>query len=103
MNSEQKGIRNMKLHTNYFLMGICLAALSGPLSVRATTVWNGPLTAYTQPAPDPTQPANQDQLTSHVSLTRGIPVGGGTGGMFNGVTETSFSKFLSPADTEWAV
>jgi glucose/arabinose dehydrogenase len=33
-----------------------------------------------------------------VSLTRAA-----TAGMFNGVTETSFAKFASPADTEWAV
>jgi len=70
---------------------------------RAATLWTGPLMTYTQPAPDPTFPTNQDILTAHVSLTRGNPVGGGSGGMFNGITETAFTKLVSPADTEWAI
>jgi glucose/arabinose dehydrogenase len=88
----------MKPHTNYILMGLCLVVLSVPLGGRAATVWNGPLITYTQPAPDPTQPANRDQLTPSVSLTRAA-----TAGMFNGVTETTYTHDLSPADTEWAV
>src|SRR5882672_1887823 len=87
----------MKLRTNYILVGLCLAALSGPLSGRAATVWNGPLITYSQPAPDPTQPANRDQLTPSVSLTRAI-----SSGMFNGVTETFYTHNLSPANTAWA-
>src|SRR5262249_18522996 len=36
-------------------------------------------------------------------LTRGSTTGGtGTGGMFNGITETVFVKGVSPAGTEWA-
>lgn len=88
----------MKAHTNYILMGLCLAAMSGPLSGRAATIWNGPLITYTQPAPDPTQAANRDQLTPNVSLTRAAG-----SGMFNGVTETFYTHNVSPADTEWAV
>lgn len=88
----------MKLHTNYVLMGLCLAGLSGPLRGRAATVWNGPLITYTQPAPDPTQAANRDPLTSNVALTRGV-----SAGLFNGVTETVYAHNLSPANTEWAV
>src|SRR5262249_12515348 len=67
-------------------------------SSPAATVWSGPLITYTQPAPDPTQAANRDQLTPGVSLTRGA-----LSGMFNGVSETSYTHNVSPADTEWAV
>ncbi len=62
----------------------------------AATIWNGPLITYSQPASDPTQPANQDRLTAGVWLTRAA-----SGGLFNAVTETSASAD-SPADTEWA-
>jgi hypothetical protein len=68
------------------------------MSSRAATVWNGPLTTYVQPAPDPAQAANRDQLTPNVSLTRGS-----TSGMFNGVSETFYTHDFSPAGTEWAV
>ncbi|MDB6066393.1 MAG: Glucose/sorbosone dehydrogenase-like protein, partial [Pedosphaera sp.] len=98
MKPEEKRILKMKPHTNYIFMGLCLAALSWPLSARAATVWNGPLITYTQPSPDPTQAANRDQLTPNVSLTRAV-----SSGMFNGVTETIYTHDLSPADTEWAV
>jgi hypothetical protein len=52
---------------------------------------------YNQPSPDPTQATNQDRITSKVWITRGI-----TQGIFNAKTETGFTYFLSPADTEWA-
>jgi glucose/arabinose dehydrogenase len=82
---------------------VCFAASYAPMSSRSATIWNGPLITYTQPAPNPSDPANQDILTAHVSLTRGTAVGGGTGGMFNGITETAFAKGVSPADTAWAI
>ncbi|GEM_PF-581216 len=88
----------MKPRNSYVLICLWLAALSGPLSGDAATVWNGPLITYNQPSPDPTQAANRDQLTPGVSLTRGV-----SSGMFNGVTETSYTHDFSPADTEWAV
>lgn len=82
----------MKPHTNYILMGLGLAALSGPLSSRAATIWNGPLITFTQAAPYP-NPGDRDQLTPNVSLTRASPVpSSGTGGIFNGVTETSHAN-----------
>ena len=77
------------------LFGALLKALS---ATHAATIWNGPLIAYTQPAPDPTQTTNQDRLTSRVCLTRAAAAG-----MFNAVTETSYTHNLSPADTEWAL
>jgi len=70
----------------------CALASSAP----AATVWDGPLITYTQPAHDPTQPANQDHLTAAVWLTRA-----NSGGLFNAVTEAAADSY-SPADTEWA-
>src|SRR5262249_7945543 len=93
----------MNTHVKYLVTTLCFAAIYAPLSGRSATIWNGPLITYTQPAPDPTVPANQDILTANVSLTRASTTGGtGTGGMFNGITETVFTKGISPADTEWA-
>ena len=95
----------MKTHAVCTFASLCLASFSTILSSHAATIWNGPLTNYTQPAPDPTQPANQDMLTSHVSITRADPApGSGTGGIFNPLGgETAFSRGVSPVDTEWAV
>jgi len=81
---------------------IVLACLLTPLAATSATIWNGPLTTFTQGSPFP-GPGDRDQLTPNVALTRGSASGGGTGGMFNAVTEASFNKFVSPADTEWAV
>ena len=82
----------------YTLVGLCLATVSGAMSGHAATVWNGPLMTYTQPAPDPTQAANRDQLTPNVSLTRAM-----SSGMFNGVSETFYTHNVSPTNTLWAV
>ncbi|MDB6029020.1 MAG: Glucose/sorbosone dehydrogenase-like protein [Verrucomicrobiales bacterium] len=87
----------MKLHTNHLLV-LCFVVFFGALNGDAATIWNGPLITFTQPASDPTQAANQDQLTPNVSLTRAV-----NAGMFNGVTESSYTHNVSPADTEWAV
>ena len=92
----------MKLQTKprarYSAVGLCLALALGPLTVRAASVWTGPLMTYTQPGTDPAQAANQDRLTPNVWLTRA-----GTAGLFNAKTETAYIKPSSPADTEWAV
>lgn len=78
-----------------------IVAIVLPLAIlsmaRASTVWTGPTISYSQPAPDPTQPANQDRLTDHVWITRGL-----TAGIFNASTETTYTHYFSPADTEWA-
>ncbi|MGC3960557.1 MAG: Ig-like domain-containing protein [Verrucomicrobiota bacterium] len=70
----------------------------GGMGFATPTIWNGPVITYTQPAPDPTQAANRDQLTPNVSITRGV-----SAGIFNGVTETVYTHLVSPADTEWAI
>jgi glucose/arabinose dehydrogenase len=90
----------MKPQSNYVLMGLCLAALSGPLGGRAATIWNGPPMTFTKAGfADPTQPANQDRLTPNVWLTRD-----NTEGLYNKHLESSYDKLnrTSPVDTEWA-
>src|SRR3954469_407693 len=87
----------MKSQAYYVLAGI-VGLFNLGLNARAATVWTGPLITYTQPNPDPAQAANQDLLTTNVSLTRAL-----TSGMFNGITETAYTHNFSPADTEWAV
>jgi glucose/arabinose dehydrogenase len=88
----------MKPHTNYIIMGLCLAILSGPLSGRAATIWTGPTTTFVNNAgSDPTQAANQDRMTPNVWITRG-----GSQGIYNAKTESSYTHNFSPADTEWA-
>jgi len=72
--------------------------LVAPASMNAATIWNGPLISFTQAAAYPAPPGDRDQLTPGVSLTRAA-----TAGLFNGVTETFYSKPASPAGTEWAV
>src|ERR1035441_9531902 len=88
----------MKPHANYILMGLCLAALSGPLSGRAATIWTGPSTTFVNNAgSDPTQAVNQDRLTPNVWITRGS-----SQGIYNAKTETGFTHTRGGADTEWA-
>ena len=57
------------------------------------------MTSYDQPGTDPTQPANQDRLTSRVWLTRDQ-----SEGLFNAVTESSYDMGpnTDPTDTEWS-
>src|SRR6266576_294457 len=76
---------------------VCILVAGAAPMTDAATVWTGPTIAYTQPGTDPTLPANQDRLTPNVWLTRGA-----TMGLFNAKTETFFTHFLSPTNTEWA-
>jgi len=92
----------MKIYSSLAIVALSLAILSPSSGTFAATIWNGPPTTFTQANPFPGA-GDRDQLTPNVALTRGSASGGGTGGMFNAVTESSFIKFSSPADTEWAV
>jgi hypothetical protein len=77
-----------------------LLLLAQPLSRvygQGAIIWNGPIIYYNQPGDDPTQAANQDRLTPQDWLTRGS-----LRGLFNAVSETGYTHFFSPADTEWA-
>ncbi len=74
------------------------AALAICFNAQAATVWSGSTVVFNKSAAgDPTQEVNQDRLTPNVWLTRG-----GLQGLFNAKSESFFSHFVSPADTEWA-
>ncbi|MFW6223051.1 MAG: hypothetical protein ACOC3T_05520 [Bacteroidota bacterium] len=68
-------------------------------NLNPNTVWQGPKITFTKENyADWTQEANQDRITDNVWITRKDKKG-----IFNIVTETSYSDFVSPADTEWAI
>ncbi len=67
-------------------------------TTSAQTIWTGtPITFTKADFADWTMAANQDRLTSNVWITRADKKG-----IFNIKTETEYSDFASPADTEWA-
>jgi glucose/arabinose dehydrogenase len=77
---------------------VVLTQLAAPIASEAATVWTGPTINFTNlDGSDPTQAANQDRLTANVWITRGSEQG-----IYNAFSETSFTHFFSPADTEWA-
>jgi hypothetical protein len=72
-------------------------AIAAPIAVAGPTVWTGPTFSFSKASgANPTLPANQDQLTSSVALTRG-----NSQGMINILAETSFTS-ASPSGTRWA-
>ena len=80
------------------LAGLVLLGIFAPCSGQASTIWDGPLITFTEPAGGVgSNPANQDRLTPDVWLTRNI-----TQGLFNAALEISYTSFSSPANTEWA-
>jgi hypothetical protein len=75
-----------------------LSQLTIPMAAPAATIWNGPRITFTKAdGADQTDPANQDQMTSNVWITRGA-----SQGIYNVKTELAFMHVFSPADTEWA-
>jgi len=77
---------------------LLLGQLAVPVVAGAATVWNGPSISFSKSASaDPTQAANQDRITANVWVTRGS-----SQGIYNAKTESFFTHFFSPADTEWA-
>ena len=78
--------------------GAILAILTGFVSTASAEVWTGPTMTFAKAgSDDPALPENQDQLTPDVAITRQS-----SGGPFNAVTESTFTRDISPADTEWA-
>lgn len=68
------------------------------LSLSAQTIWTGSTITYTKENfVDVTLEENQDRLTDNVWITRN-----NSRGIFNAASETEYSDFSSPADTEWA-
>jgi hypothetical protein len=72
--------------------------LTVPAGTEAAGVWSGPKIVFTKAdTADPKQPDNQDRITPNVWLTRGA-----SQGLYNVAREASFTRSVSPADTEWA-
>jgi hypothetical protein len=69
---------------------LLFAGLGAPVATEAGTIWTGP-------AVSESNVSEPDKMTARVWLTRG-----GSQGLYNAVTETGFTHFFSPADTEWA-
>ena len=83
------------------LLATAGATFTGARTSFATEVWSGRTFAFSKAAyGDFNSPANQDQITSHVWLTRA-----NTQGLFNYAQELSSGGTLgdSPLDTEWAM
>ena len=77
---------------------VILALLAGFVSTASAEVWTGPTMTFAKAGSDDAAlPENQDLLTPNVAITRKS-----SGGLFNIVTESSFDRNISPADTEWA-
>lgn len=77
---------------------VILAILAGFVSTASAEVWTGPTMTFAKAGSDnPALPENQDQLTPNVAITRQL-----SGGLFNAVTESTFTRNISPADTQWA-
>ncbi len=69
-----------------------------PGAAHAATVWAGPPLEFAKAAfADPTDPANQDQISTSVSITRASQRG-----LYNASLESFHIQSVSPAHTEWA-
>lgn len=90
-----------KLARGQWTAGLTLMIIAAPLA-RASTVWTGPLTNYTQPPPyDGTTADQQDRIMPDLWLTRAMREA-----MFNAAppySETSYNGTTSPDNTEWAM
>jgi len=85
----------MKTSTIYLLI-LSLIIHSSILS--AQTIWTGPTMTFTKANyADWTLAENQDRITDNVWITRAD-----IEGIFNIVTESSYTEEFSPEDTEWA-
>lgn len=72
---------------------VAIASLS-----PAVEVWTGPLTTFTLASgADPTLAVNQDRITANIWITRAAYQG-----IYNAKTETAYTSYSSPADTEWS-
>jgi hypothetical protein len=90
-------IRSFSIHVLERVLRLTALLLASAPQARSATVWTGPIITYTETTTDWTQPTNQDRMTPNVWITRGS-----IQGIFNAKTESGFTHFFSPADTEWA-
>ena len=76
-----------------------LSLMFSNYDVNAQTIWTGAATTFTKENnADWTLAANQDRITNNIWITRA-----NNQGIFNIATESSYTDFSSPADTEWAI
>ena len=80
------------------LLPLLLGLTLRPSVLAAAEVWSDRTFAFSKAGnADYTLPANQDQITPLVWLTRA-----GTQGIFNIASELGYTQNVSPAGTEWA-
>jgi hypothetical protein len=87
-------------HSWKTLIRCCIALGCGQAIAAAPAVWSGLGVTFSKAAgADPSLQPNQDQITSHVAITRGDMAG-----LYNAVLESSYDRIAhtAPADTEWA-
>lgn len=78
---------------------LSIAFGAGPVRSLAATLWTGPSTTFVKlDGADATQSTNQDRITASVWLTRAAS----GAGLFNAASETFYSHFSSPTNTEWS-
>ena len=83
---------------NYIFITV-LSLLFSINELNAQTTWTGATTTFIKANyADWTLATNQDRITDNVWITRA-----NNQGIFNIVTESSYTDFSSPADTEWAI
>ncbi len=76
---------------------ICVGVLALAVNANASTVFSGYDVAFSKaPFANPSLPANQDQMTANVAITRG-----NVQGIYNALIQSTFSG-SGPLDTEWA-
>jgi hypothetical protein len=78
---------------------LLIALVAGGLPTWAQgVIWSGPMITFSNaPGSNPTKPANQDQITGDVWITRSS-----LQGIFNAALESGYTHFSSPAGTAWA-
>jgi hypothetical protein len=70
-----------------------------PEEIVDYVIWDGPITTFSKTSgADPTDSANQDNITSSVAITRG-----NGGEIYNAVSESQSTQGVSPAGTRWAI
>jgi hypothetical protein len=86
-------MKTTKLSSIVYKVGIVAALMMAAVPrASAATIWNGPTTNFAHAVN-----GGADQITPGVAITRG-----GSGGLYNSVTERSAISGVSPKDTQWA-
>ncbi len=95
----QKGPGATGISNSFDVISGLISVTYNQMDVESLTIWNGPDISFTKANDtDPSLAANQDRLTDLVWITRGND----GGEIYNAVSESSSTKGVSPAGTEWA-